>query len=72
MITEQLGRGVTIYGGKGVYGKKGNVLKQIDIVYSVIARLRNEVDKIDPNAFIIMNSIKDTKGRMIKKRSLKK
>jgi len=77
MITEELGRGVTIYAGKGGYGKKGNVLKQIDIVYTVItrleiARLRTEVDKIDKNAFIIMNSIKDTKGGMIKKRSLKK
>ena len=75
MITEKLGRGVTIYSGKGGYGKRGGVLKQIDIVYTVItrleiARLKNEVNIIDPNAFIIMNSIKDTKGGMIKKRSL--
>jgi len=77
MITEKLGRGVTIYAGKGGYGKKGDNLKQIDIVYTVITRLeiaslRTEVDKIDSNAFIIMNSIKDTKGGMIKKRSLEK
>lgn len=76
MITEKLGRGVTIYSGKGGYGKKGNHLKQIDIVYTVItrleiARLRTEVDKIDSDAFIIMNSIKDTIGGMIKKRPLK-
>ena len=77
MITEKLGRGVTLYAGKGGYGKRGNTLKQIDIVYSVItrleiARLRKEIDKIDPDAFIIMNSIKDTKGGVIKKRLLNK
>jgi len=75
MITEKLGRGVTIYAGKGGFGKKGDILKQFDIVYTVItrleiARLKNEINNIDPNAFIIMNSIKDTKGGMIKKRPL--
>ena len=77
MITEKLGRGVTMYTGKGGYGKRGETQKQIDIVYTVItrleiARLRTEIDKIDSDAFIIMNSIKDTKGGMIKKRSLEK
>lgn len=77
MITEKLGRGVTMYTGKGGYGKRGRTLKQIDIVYTVItrleiARLRTEIDKLDSDAFIIMNSIKDTKGGMIKKRSLEK
>lgn len=76
MITEKMGRGVTIYNGKGGYGKKGETEKQIDIIYTVItrleiARLKNEVEKIDSKAFLIMNSIKDTKGGMIKKRSLK-
>lgn len=76
MIIEKLGRGVTLYKGKGGYEKEGSTSKQIDIVYSVItrleiARMRKEIDKIDPDAFIIMNSIKDTKGGVIKKRSLK-
>jgi len=75
MITEKLGRGVTIYAGKGGYGKKNDILKHFDIVYTVITRLeitrlKNEVNIIDPSAFIIMNSIKDTKGGMIKKRPL--
>lgn len=75
MITENLGRGVTIYSGKGGFGKKGKILKKIDIIYTIItrleiARLRSEIDKIDSSAFVIMNSIKDTKGGMIKKRSL--
>lgn len=75
MITEKLGRGVTIYTGKGGYGTTGYNLKHIDILYTVItrleiARLRTEIDKIDSESFIIMNSIKDTKGGMIKKRPL--
>lgn len=75
MITEKLGRGVTVYAGKGGYGKRGKHLKPVDIVYTVttrleIARLKNEIAKLDENAFIIMNSITDTKGGMIKKRPL--
>ena len=75
MITEKLGRGVTVYLGKGGFGKKIDNLKRIDIIYTVItrleiARLRTEIDKIDSDAFIIMNSLKDTKGGMIKKRPL--
>ena len=75
MITEELGRGVTIYAGKGGYGKRGDSLKEIDIIYTVVTRLeianlKREINKIDSDAFIIMNSIKDTKGGMIKKRSM--
>jgi uncharacterized membrane-anchored protein YitT (DUF2179 family) len=73
MITEKLGRGVTLYNGKGGYGKKGEISEEIYTVITrlEIARLKNEVEKIDSKAFLIMNSIKDTKGGMIKKRSLK-
>ncbi len=75
MITEQLGRGVTIYKGSRGYGKSGYKSGEIDILYSVItrlevAKLNTEIEKIDPDAFVIMNSIKDTKGGMIKKRIL--
>lgn len=75
MITEKLGRGVTIYKGSRGYGKSGYKSGSIDILYSVITRLEvtklsTEIEKIDPDAFVIMNSIKDTKGGMIKKRIL--
>lgn len=76
MITERMRRGVTIYNGKRGYGKRGENLDPSDIVYTVItrleiARLKTETQKIDPNAFIVMSSVKDTKGGMIKKRPLK-
>ena len=48
----------------------------MNIIYTVITRLElnklnTEIEKIEPNAFIVMNSIKDIKGGMIKKRPLK-
>ncbi|MBK7695217.1 MAG: YitT family protein [Saprospiraceae bacterium] len=75
MIVESMGRGVTIYNGKRGYGKRG-ASNEIDIVYTVLTRLEinklnTELEKIDPDAFVIMSSIKDTKGGMIKKRPLK-
>jgi 23S rRNA U2552 (ribose-2'-O)-methylase RlmE/FtsJ len=50
-------------------------LNNIDIVYTVItrlevSRLNAEIEKLDPNAFVVMNTIKDTKGGMVKKRPL--
>jgi len=76
MIIEKLGRGVTIYKGMRGFAKKGEKLKETDILYTVITRLevsklKSEIEKIDPNAFVIMSSIKDTKGGMIKKRPLR-
>lgn len=74
MITDKLRRGVTVYKGQGGYGKAG-VAGEIDIIYTVITRLelnklKTEIEKIEPNAFIIMNSVKDIKGGVIKKRPL--
>lgn len=75
MIINGMGRGVTVYTGKRGFGKTGES-KDIDIIYTVLTRLEvnklnSEIQKIDPSAFVVMNSVKDTKGGMIKKRSLK-
>lgn len=77
MIIRELGRGVTIYSGKGGYGKRGERKKELEILYTVITRLElnkinTEIEKIDPHAFVVMNTIKDTRGGMIKKRPLTK
>ncbi len=74
MIINVMGRGVTVYNGKRGYGKRGET-KEIDIIYTVITRLElnklhTEIEKIEPTAFVVMNSVKDTKGGMIKKRRL--
>lgn len=74
MIIHSLGRGVTVYQGKRGFGKMGDTTNT-DILFSVITRLEInklnvELKKIDPNAFVVMNVVKDTKGGMIKKRPL--
>ncbi|PRX56558.1 YitT family protein [Flagellimonas meridianipacifica] len=74
MIIETMGRGLTIYDARGGYGNKGEQMKY-EVIYTVITRLEIrklylEIDKIDKKAFVIMNSINDTKGGMVKKRFL--
>ncbi|MBL0316016.1 MAG: YitT family protein [Flavobacteriales bacterium] len=74
MIIDKLGRGVTVYVGKRGFGKQGETI-DVEIIYSVItrleiSRLKAEIEKIDPNAFVVMSSVKETKGGMIKKRPL--
>ncbi len=75
MIIQTMGRGVTVYNGKSGFGKKGET-NAVEIIYTVItrlelAKLNIEIEKIEPTAFVVMNSVKDTKGGMIKKRPLK-
>ena len=75
MIIHTMGRGVTVYNGSKGYGKRGE-MTEIEIIYTVITRLElnklnTEIKKIEPDAFVIMNQVKDAKGGMIKKRSLK-
>ncbi|MES2811230.1 MAG: YitT family protein [Bacteroidota bacterium] len=74
MIIDTMGRGVTVYSGKRGFGKRGET-KDTDIIYTVITRLElnrlnTEIEKIDSHCFIVMNSVKDTKGGMIKRRPL--
>ncbi|HTE24664.1 YitT family protein [Flavitalea sp.] len=76
MITTKLGRGVTVYNGSGGYGKRGYIRSDQQILFTVITRLeisriKAEIELIDSFAFVVMHSIKDTKGGMIKKRPLK-
>jgi uncharacterized membrane-anchored protein YitT (DUF2179 family) len=75
MIIGEMGRGVTVYRGKRGFGTHGET-EDTDIIYTVITRLElnklnTEIQKIDSTAFVVMNSVKDTRGGMIKKRPLK-
>jgi uncharacterized membrane-anchored protein YitT (DUF2179 family) len=70
-IIEKVGRGCTIYSGK-----RGLTKEETEIVYTLVtrlelAKLHTEIDKVDKNAFVVMHSIKDARGGMIKKRALK-
>ena len=75
MITEELGRGVTLYTGKRGYGSHGDQLDTLDIIFTVTTRLEvtqlvDEIEKIDQQAFVVMHSVRDTKGGLVKKRPL--
>lgn len=74
-IKNKMGRGLTIYAGKKGFGKRGETQSGSDIIFTVvtrleISRLTNEVERIDPDAFIVMQSVNDTRGGMVKKRPL--
>ena len=67
MIIQEMGKGVTIYNGKRGFGKRGENLNKTDVIYSVITRLemtrlQTEIQKIDSDAFIIMNKVMDLQG----------
>ena len=77
MITYKLNQGVTVYKGERGFGKSGEKHHHdMKIIYTVVTRLevsslKAEVHKIDANAFMVMNSVKDTIGGMTKKRRFK-
>ncbi len=71
MIIEKMGRGLTLFPATGGYRANGSQ-SQYQVVYTVITRLEvsklyRELDRIDPKAFVVMSSINDTRGGMIKK-----
>ncbi|WP_298222938.1 YitT family protein [Flavobacterium sp.] len=75
LIIEVLGHGVTTYKGKSGYGKNGES-GNVEIVYTVVTRLelnrlKSEIEKVDEHAFVIISSVRDTKGGMVPKRGLK-
>jgi uncharacterized membrane-anchored protein YitT (DUF2179 family) len=75
MIMNKLGRGLTVYKGEKGFGKGGVRRTNMDIIFTVVTRLeisslQAEIEKIDPHAFVVMGSLKDTRGGMIKKRPL--
>ncbi|GAA4367662.1 YitT family protein [Hymenobacter saemangeumensis] len=74
-ITNKLGRGVTIYRGESGFGKRGAHREERKIIFTVVTRLelpglREEVKRLDPNAFIVQHSVDDAVGGMLKRRPL--
>lgn len=76
VITERMGRGVTVYKGERGYRTSTTENRDLNILFTVVTRLEinklnQEIEKADPSAFVVMHSIKDTRGGMIRKRPLK-
>lgn len=75
MVINKMGRGITVYKGERGFGTRGE-MGEVNILYTVVTRLemnklKTEIELIDSNAFVVMHSVKDTKGGMIKKKPLK-
>lgn len=73
VITHEFGYGATVFLGERGFGKSGGKEYPMKIIYTVITRLeirrlKTEIQRIDPNAFLVMSSIKDTVGGITKKR----
>lgn len=74
VLINELHRGVTVYKIEGGYGKKGNT-EERRALFCVVTRLEvtallDEIEMIDPEAFVIQQAIRDTRGGMIKRRPL--
>jgi uncharacterized membrane-anchored protein YitT (DUF2179 family) len=75
VITHKLKLGITVYQGKLGYGKVGHIDDPRDIIFTIATRLeipalKYEVLQIDPNAFIIQQSIDDATGGLVNKKML--
>jgi Uncharacterized conserved protein len=75
LIINRLHHGITLYKGTSGFGRSGEKRLDYDILYTVITRLevgnlQTEINKIDPDAVIIHQSINGIKGGIIKKRAL--
>ncbi len=72
-IIHRIKRGVTLYKGKRGFGSQGERTDDIDVVFTVLtrlelSRLRAEIERIDPSAFVVMHPVSDAKGGMVKRR----
>lgn len=72
-IVETLGKGATILKGMRGFGRINGQLGNLDIIYTVttkleLTNLKDNISQIDQTAFLIMHSVHDVKGGIIKKR----
>ena len=75
MITGKLHRGATVYEVTQGFGSHGHQRLKAEAIFTVVTRLEvvtltDEIHKIDPHAFVVMQSVSDMKGGLIKKRAL--
>ncbi len=73
-VIEVMGRGVTILKGERGFGLHGDHRSDLKIVYCILTRLeipklKAIVHKLDPDAFVVIQSVNEVRGGMVKKRS---
>lgn len=73
LIVNDFGKAITVYKGeRGYLPGSFNIKYDCDIIVTVVTRLeihriKQAVEKIDPNAFFYVQSIKEVKGSFLKK-----
>ncbi|MDP2160894.1 MAG: YitT family protein [Flavobacterium sp.] len=73
VLVHKLDKGITVYKGERGYLKEQyNQHYDCDIIYTVVTRLevrrlKNEINRIDPKAFVFTNTIKETVGGILKR-----
>jgi uncharacterized membrane-anchored protein YitT (DUF2179 family) len=77
LIVNDFGKAITVYKGeRGYLPGSFNIKHDCDIIMTVVTRLeihrlKQKVSNIDPDAFFFVQSIKEVKGGVIKKSSIK-
>ncbi len=71
-IVNKFGKGITVYKGeRGYLPGAFDIKHDCDVIVTIVTRLeilslKNTVSKIDPNAFMYVNSIKEASGGVLK------
>lgn len=74
-LVNKLGRGITVYKGeRGFLPGNFEVSSECDIIFTVVTRLelrklKNLVHEVDPKAFMFANTIRETTGGVLKRKS---
>ncbi len=68
-ITGEMGRGVTLYSGRGALSGSELEIVQVVITRLELGRIRSIVREIDPSAFVFFYPIAGAEGGVVKKKS---
>ncbi|MEH6307283.1 YitT family protein [Olivibacter sp. CPCC 100613] len=74
-LVKEMGKGITVYKGeRGFLKESFDTSHPVDIVFTVVTRfevrrLKNMVHRIDPQAFVYTNTIKEAAGGILKRRA---
>ena len=69
-VLHELGRGVTIYKGRGGFTEAEHEILYCVVTRLEVARLRRVVERLDDSAFVVVHAIADASGGMMKRRAV--
>ncbi|MFZ7101825.1 MAG: YitT family protein [Peptococcaceae bacterium] len=69
-LMARLGRGITFLEGKGGYSKEAKSVLYAVITRLELAKLKNIINEIDPNAFVTISSVHEVMGGRFKKKAI--